>query len=72
MEEACPKANIFVTATGCSNIITRDHFPHMKDDAILCNIGHFDCEIDVAWLNTNAKEKVNVKPQVSANWYYAV
>lgn len=64
MEEACPKANIFVTATGCSNIITKDHIPHMKDDAILCNIGHFDCEIDVAWLNANAKEKVNIKPQV--------
>ncbi|XP_062500819.1 adenosylhomocysteinase-like [Corticium candelabrum] len=64
MEDACPRANIFVTATGCSNIITQHHFPVMKDDAILCNIGHFDCEIDVAWLNTNAKEKINIKPQV--------
>lgn len=39
------------------------HFEHMKDDAIVCNIGHFDCEIDVAWLEKNA-EKVNIKPQV--------
>lgn len=40
----------------------------MKDDAIVCNIGHFDCEIDVSWLNANA-EKVNIKPQVGqAKW----
>lgn len=36
----------------------------MKDDAIVCNIGHFDCEIDMAWLTKNAKAKVNIKPQV--------
>jgi hypothetical protein len=40
------------------------HFEQMKDDAIVCNIGHFDVEIDVKWLNENAVEKVNIKPQV--------
>lgn len=64
MEEACREAVIFVTTTGCADIITGEHFAHMKDDAIVCNIGHFDCEIDVAWLNKNAAEKVNIKPQV--------
>jgi len=63
MEEAAPKANIFVTATGCSGIISEEHFMQMKNDAIVCNVGHFDCEIDVAWLNENAKKEV-IKPQV--------
>lgn len=63
MEEACTKANIFVTATGCSGIITKEHFKKMKNDAIVCNVGHFDCEIDVAWLNDNCKKDV-IKPQV--------
>lgn len=40
------------------------HFEHMKDDAIVCNIGHFDCEIDMKWLNEHAAEKINIKPQV--------
>lgn len=64
MEEACKEATIFVTTTGCKDIITGAHFLHMPDDAIVCNIGHFDCEIDIAWLNANAKDKINVKPQV--------
>ncbi len=64
MDEACSKANIFVTATGCRDIITGDHFSKMKDDAIVCNIGHFDIEIDVAWLKKNATKHVNIKPQV--------
>jgi len=63
MEDACDKANIFVTSTGCSGIITKEHFMKMKNDAIVCNVGHFDCEIDVAWLNENCKKNV-VKPQV--------
>jgi adenosylhomocysteinase len=58
------EANIFVTTTGCRDIITAEHFNQMKDDAIVCNIGHFDIEIDVAWLKANAKSKVNIKPQV--------
>ncbi|KAJ3321834.1 S-adenosyl-L-homocysteine hydrolase [Boothiomyces sp. JEL0866] len=64
MEEAVKEANIFVTTTGCRDIITGAHFPLMKDDAIVCNIGHFDIEIDVAWLKANAVKKVNIKPQV--------
>lgn len=63
MEEAASQGQIFVTSTGCSGIITSEHFLKMKDDAIICNVGHFDCEIDVAWLNENCK-KDNIKPQV--------
>lgn len=63
MEEAASQGQIFVTSTGCSGIITQEHFMKMKDDAIICNVGHFDCEIDVAWLEKNAK-KTNIKPQV--------
>merc|ERR1712063_224330 len=64
MESAAPRAMIFVTTTGCSGIITPAHFENMKDDAIVCNIGHFDCEIDSAWLKANAKSVMNIKPQV--------
>lgn len=63
VEECLPKARIFVTATGCSSIIHGTMFEQMLEDAIVCNIGHFDCELDVAWLNANAK-KETVKPQV--------
>jgi adenosylhomocysteinase len=63
MEEAAPKAHIFVTTTGCKSIIRPEHFKVMKDNAICCNIGHFDCEIDVAWLKANGKRD-NIKPQV--------
>jgi len=65
VEEAAPVADIFVTATGCKDVITGRHLEMMKDNALLCNIGHFDCEIDVAWLNHNDNiRRVNVKPQV--------
>jgi adenosylhomocysteinase len=64
MEEAAPKGRIFVTTTGCFGIIGSQHMEVMPDNAIICNIGHFDCEIDVKWLNDNA-EKMNIKPQVS-------
>lgn len=63
MEEAAPIADIFVTATGCLDIITEKHFTKMKNNAIVCNIGHFDIEIDMAWLNKNSKIR-EVKPQV--------
>jgi adenosylhomocysteinase len=63
MDEAAAQADIFVTATGCCDIITEKHFSQMKDNAIVCNIGHFDIEIDMAWLNKNSKKTV-VKPQV--------
>lgn len=64
MEEAAPLADIFVTATGCESVITDKHFKQMKDNAIVCNIGHFDSEVDVAWLEKNCKEEINIKPQV--------
>ena len=65
LEEVAPLADIFVTATGCSNVIRGEHMRAMKDQAILCNIGHFDTEIDIAWLEKNPEVKeVNIKPQV--------
>jgi adenosylhomocysteinase len=63
MEEAVKEADIYVTATGCADIITKEHFEKMKDGAIVCNIGHFDIEIDMAWLNGNSKMS-EIKPQV--------
>jgi adenosylhomocysteinase len=64
MDDCASIANIFVTTTGCRDIITAKHFEAMQEDAIVCNIGHFDIEIDVAWLKANAKECINIKPQV--------
>nr|3H9U_A Chain A, Adenosylhomocysteinase [Trypanosoma brucei]3H9U_B Chain B, Adenosylhomocysteinase [Trypanosoma brucei]3H9U_C Chain C, Adenosylhomocysteinase [Trypanosoma brucei]3H9U_D Chain D, Adenosylhomocysteinase [Trypanosoma brucei] len=64
VEDVVEEAHIFVTTTGNDDIITSEHFPRMRDDAIVCNIGHFDTEIQVAWLKANAKERVEVKPQV--------
>jgi len=64
MEDAAPSANVFVTTTGNRDIITAKHFEAMPEDAIVSNIGHFDIEIDVAWLKANAKQVVNIKPQV--------
>jgi adenosylhomocysteinase len=64
MEQAAPIADIFVTATGNVDIINEKHFTAMKDQAILCNIGHFDNEIDISWLEKNCKEEFNIKPQV--------
>jgi len=65
MDEAAERANIFVTATGNLRIITERHFKKMRDKAIVCNIGHFDNEIDMAWLNTNyGGTKSQIKPQV--------
>ena len=62
MEEAAPLANIFVTATGNFNIITHDHMAAMRNQAIVCNIGHFDSEIEIASLRKYTWE--NIKPQV--------
>lgn len=65
MEEAVKEADIFVTATGCRDIITIDHMAKMKDTAIVCNIGHFDIEIQVAELNGyKGIKKDEIKPQV--------
>lgn len=68
MEEAAPIGDIFVTATGCCDIITDKHFAKMKSGAIVCNIGHFDLEIDMAWLNKNTKIR-EVKPQVDIHTF---
>lgn len=64
MEEACKIGRVFVTATGCRDIILGEHMMQMPDNAIICNIGHFDIEIDVAWLTKNAVSKEVIKPQV--------
>lgn len=64
MEEAVKSARIFVTATGCTSILRAEHFENMLEDSIVCNIGHFDCEIDVDWLNNNCASKDLVQPQV--------
>ncbi|HHI78648.1 MAG TPA: adenosylhomocysteinase [Planctomycetes bacterium] len=65
MEEAAPMADIFVTATGCCGVLRGEHLEKMKDEAIVCNIGHFDTEIDVAYLEGRGDiKKEEVKPQV--------
>jgi adenosylhomocysteinase len=65
MEEAVNIGNIFVTATGNRDVIRGEHMLAMKNDAIVCNIGHFDLEIDMAWLNSQrGVKKVEIKPQV--------
>jgi adenosylhomocysteinase len=66
MEDAAHEGDIFVTTTGCRDIITGEHMVKMKNDAIVCNIGHFDLEIDMAWLNEQVKvgkaSKERIKP----------
>jgi adenosylhomocysteinase len=66
MEDAAAMGDIFVTTTGCRDIITGEHLAQMKNDAIVCNIGHFDLEIDMAWLNAEVKAgratKERIKP----------
>ncbi|HCW32587.1 MAG: adenosylhomocysteinase, adenosylhomocysteinase [Candidatus Peregrinibacteria bacterium GW2011_GWE2_39_6] len=68
MDEAATEGSIFVTATGCCDVIQKEHFKAMPDQTIVCNIGHFDSEIDVAWLNKEVKagrfKRENIKPQV--------
>jgi adenosylhomocysteinase len=65
MDDAVKEADIVVTATGNKNVVTDRHFKALKDKAVVCNIGHFDTEIDMAWLNKNyGKTKNTIKPQV--------
>lgn len=65
VEDALPLADIYVTATGNYHVLTGEHLNNMKDEAIVCNIGHFDNEIDMAWLESNKKcKKMQIKPQV--------
>jgi len=65
MDEAAPIGDIFVTATGCCDVVRGEHMQAMKNEAILCNIGHFDSEIDIAWLEKHPGiREENIKPQV--------
>merc|ERR1712088_798856 len=64
VDNLCDKAHLFVTTTGCKDIVTGQHFEKMREDAIVCNIGHFDCEIDVSYLEENCAAKTTIKPQV--------
>lgn len=64
IDDVLHKARIYVTATGCEGILGGKHFEQMLEDSIVCNIGHFDCEIDVKWLNDNCVSKDTIKPQV--------
>ena len=65
MDDAVSNADIVVTTTGNKDIVVGRHFEKMKDKTIVCNIGHFDNEIDVAWLDNNyGDSKITIKPQV--------
>jgi adenosylhomocysteinase len=65
VEDVVSEIDIFITATGCKGILRKEHLDVMKDEAIVCNIGHFDCEIDVAHLESSGQyEEKNIKPQV--------
>jgi adenosylhomocysteinase len=65
MEEAAPIGDIFITATGCCDVVTGEHMEQMKNEAILCNIGHFDSEIDTNYLlTTDGCKMENIKPQI--------
>jgi len=63
MDEAAPLGDLFITSTGCADVITESHFHNIKDGAVLCNAGHFNVEVDVAWLEKNA-EKQEQKPNI--------
>ncbi|MFT5970987.1 MAG: adenosylhomocysteinase [Flavobacteriales bacterium] len=64
MVNAAPEADIVITTTGNKDIVTKEHFQLLRDKAIVCNIGHFDNEIDVPWLAKNSSAKIEIKPQV--------
>jgi adenosylhomocysteinase len=64
VEDVVAQAHIIVTTTGNDDIIRGEHFVEMREDCIVCNIGHFDTEIQVAWLNANAKECIEIAPRV--------
>lgn len=68
LDDACANADIIVTATGCCDVVTERHFKKMKSGTIVCNIGHFDIEIDMEWLNKNSK-KETIKPQVDKHTF---
>lgn len=64
LEDVIEQAQIIVTTTGCKDIVRGEHIEKLPEDAIICNVGHFDCEINVQWLEKNAASKEQVKPQV--------
>merc|ERR1711970_774337 len=64
LDDVCHRANLIVTTTGCKGIVAAKHFTALPEDAIVCNIGHFDCEIDVPWIEENCASKTTIKPQV--------
>jgi len=64
MTEAAAVGDLFITATGCRDVICPEHFAKMKDGAVLCNAGHFNVEVDVAWLEENAKSVFSSKPNI--------
>ena len=64
MEEAARVGDMFITSTGCRDVITEKHFPLLKDGAVLCNAGHFNVEVDVAWLDSHAVKKEEQKPNI--------
>merc|ERR1711997_70255 len=64
LDDVCHRANLIVTTTGCKGIVAAKHFNALPEDAIVCNIGHFDCEIDVPWIEENCASKATIKPQV--------
>src|SRR5690606_34878756 len=65
MDEAAKIGDIFVTATGCCDVVRAEHMKAMKNEAILCNIGHFDSEIQISWLENNPEiTEEPIKPQV--------
>ncbi len=66
MAQAAPLGDLFITVTGCDDVITPAHFALMKDGAIMCNAGHFDCEVDVAWLEENAQVKTPARENIIA------
>ena len=68
VEEVADQVDIFVTATGCRDIIVKEHFLKMKTGTIVCNIGHFDLEVDMAWLNQNSQKR-KIKPQVDLHCF---
>lgn len=62
-------SQVLLNSVVSNTLVPFSHFENMKDDAIVCNIGHFDCEIDMSWLNKHAAEKVNIKPQVGFRFW---
>ncbi len=64
MMEAAPLGDLFITSTGCSSVLTQEHFDVIKDGAILCNAGHFNVEVDVDWLDTHAQSREEQKPNI--------